>query len=232
MSDDEMSEKELRALLKPRREPPQTRVTGRWCIFTEKDCRAFTLALREHIPDIAFLFETEDDAPDGHYRYFEVGGLEECASQRHQSATATVFVPETAQDAKRICAEPIPKGVGRVPSYSFYLILTTGTHWAKRRNGTPYEGRGLTNMFGNYYPSDRNKANFLRRIWRIAGKITHNRWDEFDRETGRRLISRNDLGRWCGFDALRWCQQSPDRMFEESYRTSADWTMPDSPYYD
>jgi hypothetical protein len=232
MSNDEMNEEELRALLKPRREPPQTRVTGHWCIFTEKDCRALTLALREKIPNVVFLFEQKEGFEDGYHGYFQVSGLEECANQPYRSAKAEVIVPETPRDVKRLCGKPIPNGISPFPPFSFSLILTTGAYPKTRPDGTKYESRGLTNMYGNYYPSDRDTANFLRRTWRIAGKITHNRWDKVDEETGKRIISKNDLGRWCGFDALRWCQESKDRVLEGRYRPSADWSMPDSPYYD
>ncbi|MFT5439956.1 MAG: hypothetical protein ACI9MJ_001823 [Alphaproteobacteria bacterium] len=218
-------EKALRDLLKP------ARVKGRWSIFTEKDCRALTLALRERIPDVAFLFTKDGDVYDSHYEYFQVSGLEECADQPYQSADAVVFVPETSGDVERLCAEPIPEGVDRLPPCSFSLILTTRKYQRTRLDGTKYESRNLTNMYANYFPSDRDTANFMARVWRIAGKITHNRWDDVDVETGK-IEYENTLGRWCGFDALRWCQESKDRILEESHRTSASWSMPDSPYYD
>ncbi|MBT5458360.1 MAG: hypothetical protein HOK82_17285 [Rhodospirillaceae bacterium] len=231
MPNTDPDEEELRALLKPRRAPPQRRVKGRWSIFTEKDCRAFTLALRERIPSVAFLFDKKRAVGDKFFEYFQVDGLEECANQPYAFANATVFVPETAQDAKRICSEPIPKGVSRLPPCSFRLILTTQKFQRTRSDGTTYQSIGVTNMYANYFPSDRDTANFLARVWRIAGKITHNRWDDIDVETGE-ILYENFPGRWCGFDALRWCQESKDRVLEDSHRTSADWSMPDSPYYD
>ncbi|MFT5439955.1 MAG: hypothetical protein ACI9MJ_001822 [Alphaproteobacteria bacterium] len=231
MSDDEMNEEELRALLKPRRAPPQPRVKGRWSIFTEKDCRAFTLALRERIPDVAFLFTEDGDVRNSHYELFQVDGLEECANQPYQSADAVVIVPESSRDVERLCAEPLPKGINSLPPCSFCLILTTKAYPGTRPDGTTYESRGLTNMYANYFPSDRDTANFLARVWRIAGKITHNRWDEVDEQTGE-ILHENVPGHWCGFDALRWCQESKDRVLEGRNRTSAGWSMPDSPYYD
>jgi hypothetical protein len=79
--------------------------------------------------------------------------------------------------------------------------------------------------------SDRAAARFLARVWRVSEKISTNKVREIDEDTGRTIWPRIS-GLWCGFDALRWCRESENRVLNWRYRPIDDWEMPDSPYYD
>lgn len=221
-------EEALRALLKPRRRPIHPRVKGRALVFSEADCRAFTRVLRERIPDVAFLFQREID--EDHHGYFQVAGLDECHRQPYCFAKATVVVPDSSRDVERLSTESIPNGVDRLPHFTVSLTLSTKVFPDTHEGGAAYENRSYSNMYANYFPSDREYANFLARVWRMAGKISTNRVADFDDRTGR--TNQDARGYWCGLDALRWCQGSEDRYLTSRYRPRDDWSMPDLPYYD
>jgi hypothetical protein len=68
-------------------------------------------------------------------------------------------------------------------------------------------------------------------VYPMWEKISTNKLKQIDENTGRQIWPKI-AGPWCGFDALRWCNEREDRVLAGRYRPMNDWEMPASPYYD
>ena len=221
MESDELSEEALRAMLKPRRYPPQSRTKGRQWVMTSLDIRAFVRILRERFPSILFAAPDRRD-PDLPWNLL---------CQPWQS-TREVYgvVPD---DSWRGEKHEFRLSNGSIVIGPYFRFERSGLAYFPEAPKTQSDGNLRDSYLqGGYMPSDRETARFLARVWRASEKITTNKVKEIDCETGRTIWPCITGGPWCGFDALRWCQQSDKRVLEGNCRPTDDWVMPDSPYYD
>lgn len=225
MTDDELSEAELRRMLQPRRRPPQPVIKGRQWVMSERDIAAFVNILRERFPTIVFL--KAEPVGDRCSKWELVPDPVRAAGDIYAN------IPDGDWDAEAYCAQPSqPWGSSPEKSFSFWGLYTPVIR--KPNNGRIIECLSQGVVRGGHARSDRETARFLAQVWRITAKVSTNKVEvkEIDEATGRTVRSRRIPFLWYGFDALRWCLERENRVLEWHYRPPDDWEMPASPYYD
>ena len=217
-------EQVIRDLLKPRRAPPSQHGKSRQWVTTEKDVRAFTRIIREKFPTVIFLY---DEILDEVTRQpVQIEGFE-------HGITKEVYavIPDGTWDPEKYFGSTQPLGVMTRPRRHFNMFVFTSAHKGRTPDGRTYEDLGESLLRGYFYKSDRDQIKFLASVWRAVGKLSTQTIKHMNFETGQVCDESTKRG-WYGFDALRWCQESEDRVLLGCDRPTDDWTMPDSPYYD
>lgn len=222
MADKKMSEAELRTLLKPRRLPPQPVTKGRQWVMSDRDIAAFVKLLRKAFPTIAFIRLVNAGEPDAKWE------LVPCPAGRDE--VYGVAGPE-GWNAEEFCAQPRHLR-GSLPETYFRFCGSGEPRVHTQDSGRVIENLHLSYMQASHLRSDREKARFLARVWRLSEKIATNRIKLVDKETGGTTYPSAKDGQWYGFDALAWCQQALNRVLDGHCRPTDDWVMPDSPHYD
>lgn len=178
-------------------------------ILDECDEIAFTRVLREKYPNIGFVEQT-------------LYSPSECKTKEWFSNCRSLglidaFVPDEANWQPTFLSSTEDGEYSlQLPRRTFTL---TRSHWlwalCDGQWGTEHPTLEPSSLSGAYPPGDDDVRLFLNSVWRLSEKIT----------------VRVD-GVWCGFHALRWASENPERTLNRSSRPPQEWLFPeDCPYY-
>ena len=222
MANREISEAELRAMLKPRRTPPQPVRKSRQWVVTDRDIAAFAKLLREKFPTMVFLRRKDADEQETEWHVLHCPAC--------SGGYVYAVLPSEGWEAEAFCARP-PHLRGSFPDTHFWMFGSRTPSFRTQKSGRVIEEREVSFMQGWHLRSDRETARFLRRVWRLSEKLATSRVKLIDAETGGTVHPELDR-QWYGFDALAWCQQRLDRVLDGNCRPTDDWRMPDLPWYE
>lgn len=192
------------------REKRKQSTKRRQIILDERDEIAFTRVLREKYPNIGFVEQI-------------LYSPSECTTKDwfstcHPLGVIDAFVPdeENWQPTFHPSSED-GKHTLQLPRRTFTI---TRSHWlwalCDGQWGTEHPTLEPSSISGAYCRgTDDDVWLFLDSVWRLLEKIT----------------VRVD-GVWCGFHALRWASENPERTLNRTSRPAQEWVFPkDNPYY-
>jgi len=215
---------------------------GRSLVFTQKDEAILSEALRTEFPQIVFLDGQSWLAGTPRAIY----GIEQS-----EGVTAAVPVPDGFGSPEDVHTLPRSGPDICVRARGRALVIVRSS-WEWRPGRSEEEDRrfafdpptlGSGQVGARWDSNDRSSADvdaFLRRVWRILGRLSTNRV-KHGTPLMNQLTSGSDYRRmaevrggmsWAGHHALQWCAAGGSRrMLDGCFRPCDDWAPPQDPWY-